>query len=319
MSVITLALLFAVGEGIYRLRERGKRVEILAGREPAELLTRPAEPPQYYALKPDLPDFTNRAGFRDLERRREKQAGTIRVVVIGDSVSMQGRLPFEDLYVRHLQRLLDDEFPGRVEILNCAVTGYNTVQEASLFERTALAYDPDLVLWQIHDNDGNHPVYESERGRYYHRPSSYFASFLGRRLDHLRKKTFIRREGLGDAGYEHQNMLFRWDRVTGDIRRVADLLRARDADLLVFLYPSWPTDDDWDRYGEAGAEIHRQLVAYLETLGVGSVDLLPAFRELDPARYRVEPSDPWHPNARGHQRIAEILLPFLRTRIHEFD
>lgn len=312
VSALTVAVLLTALEGVYRIHEGNKRTEMLAGKKPANLRTQPADPPQYYELKPDVPHFTNSAGFRDLERQVQKPSRVYRVAVIGDSVSMQGKLPFESLYVRHLQRRLAADFGGRVEMLNFAITGYNTTQEASVLTRKALSYAPDLVLWQIHDNDGNHPVYESERGRYYHRPRSYFARFLGMRIDHLRKRMFIRREGLQDASTEEQNMLFRWDRVTGDIGRVAELLRSRNIGLLVFLYPRWPEGNDWKNYGEAGYEIHRAFAAELAVLGITVVDLLPRFTELDPARLRSKPSDPWHPSAEGHIIIAEELMPALR-------
>ena len=107
----------------------------------------------------------------------------------------------------------------------------------------------------------------------------------------------------------------RWDEIVRHFRRAATILSSRGTGMMVFLYPSWPQGDDWTNYGSAGHELHRELVVELESLDVEVVDLLPVFERLDPAVYRVEPEDPWHPNAKGHELIAASLMERLRARL----
>ena len=311
----TFVLLFAIGETVYRVRASSKRADYLAGRDPDTLVTEAAPAPLYYRLKPDFPGFTNAHGFRDLERRVSKERGVYRIAVIGDSVSMQGALPFEQLYVRQLQRKLDSEFPGRAAVLNFGITGYNTAQEAALLEREVLRYEPDLVVWQFHDNDGQHTIYSSGFANYYHRPISYLANYVANKLDHFFCGVTARRSSRGTLTADQRNLVCRWDEIVGHFRDVAALLNARGIGLLVFLHPTWPDGNDWANYGQAGHELRRELVAELESLGVEVVDLLPVFERLDPAAYRVEPTDPWHPNAKGHELIADSLLGPLRTHL----
>lgn len=110
----SLLLVLAVGEGIYRIRAIRMRREWLAGRSETELLTRASTAPLRYELKPNFAETTNSHGFRDLERTLAKPPGVFRIAAIGDSVTMQGALPFEQLYVRQLQRRFDAVAPGRV-------------------------------------------------------------------------------------------------------------------------------------------------------------------------------------------------------------
>ncbi len=311
----TLLLIFAVGETVYRVRASSKRQEYLAGRDPDTLITEAAPAPLYYRLKPDYPGFTNSHGYRDLERRVFKVQGVYRIAVVGDSVSMQGALPFEQLYVRQLQRKLDSEFPGRTEVLNFGITGYNTSQEAALLEREVLPYAPDLVVWQFHDNDGQHTIYGGGFANYFHRPTSYFANYVANKLDHFFCGIKAGRSSRGTLTSDQGNLVCRWNQIVGHLRDVAALLNARGIGMLVILYPTWPDGDDWANYGEAGHELHRELVAELESLGVEVVDLLRVFERVDPAAYRVEPTDPWHPNAEGHELIADSLFSSLRPRV----
>ena len=184
-----------------------------------------------------------------------------------------------------------------------------------MLKREVLRYEPDLVVWQFHDNDGQHTIYNSSLGHYYHRPTSYFASYVANKLDHFFCKVRARRSGRGTLTSDQRNLVCRWDEIVRHFSDVAALVNARDIGLLVFLYPSWPDENDWANYGQAGHELRGDLITALESLGVEVVDLLPVFARLDPAAYRVEPLDPWHPNAKGHELIADSLLGPVRTRL----
>lgn len=116
----TLVLLVALGETAYRLRASSKRHDFLAGRDRDTLVTEAAPAPLYYRLNSDQPGFTNAHGLRDAERRASKEQGVYRIAVIGDSVTMQGALPFEQLYVRQLQ-LVPEALSPRTKGIWCVV------------------------------------------------------------------------------------------------------------------------------------------------------------------------------------------------------
>jgi hypothetical protein len=216
--------------------------------------------------------------------------------------------------VRRLQERFDQELPGRVELLDFGITGYNVEQESALLEREVLAYAPEIVLWQLHDNDGQRTL-SARLAAYHHRPASYLVSEIEEKWAHMRCKREVARSGEQPAGREQRDLLCRWPAVIGALGRAAELLHERGIPLMVFLYPSWPEGDDWARYGAVGRERHRLLIGELERMGVTAVDLLPVLERLDPGPLRVEASDPWHPNAAGHQVIADAIYQPLRELV----
>ncbi|MGH9362744.1 MAG: SGNH/GDSL hydrolase family protein, partial [Thermoanaerobaculia bacterium] len=103
---------------------------------------------------------SNRMGFRDRERAPAKPPGTYRVVVLGDSIAAGYRVErAEEVFPALLERSLAGGPPDRpaVEVLNFAVTGYNTAQEVELLRARALPFSPDLVLLAWCHNDRRPP------------------------------------------------------------------------------------------------------------------------------------------------------------------
>jgi lysophospholipase L1-like esterase len=315
LSATAILLVLAGAEVYHRARAAAKRQSLLAGRRPEELVTRAAPPPLYYDLKPDFPGFTNAQGFRDVPRSVAKPAGRSRIAVVGDSVTMQGELRFDDLYVRQLQRRFDEACAGEVDFLNFGVTGYNTEQEVGLLESRVLPYAPDLVLWQFHDNDAQPSLHSSGFGEFYYRPKSAFFFYVHGKLDNYFCKQKVRGYAEGPLTPDQANLVCRWDEVLGRLAGAVRRLGSLGIPAVVFLYPTWPAGDDWKNYGQAGFDLHRRLSRELQGAGAKVVDLLPVFRDLDPADYRVEPADPWHPNALGHRLIADALFPSLREAV----
>lgn len=104
------------------------------------------------------PGRANRLGYRDRDHALTKPPGTYRIAVIGDSVAAGwGVEQTADLFAPRLERLLNggrgeggggagDGEAQRFEVLNFAVTGYNTAQQVETLASRGLAFDPDLVI-----------------------------------------------------------------------------------------------------------------------------------------------------------------------------
>lgn len=91
----------------------------------------------------------NAEGFRDRDHALEKPDGTLRIAILGDSMSEAFAVPVESTFWSVMARELGQcgALGGRaVEALNFSVSGYGTAQALLTLRRNALKYAPDIVL-----------------------------------------------------------------------------------------------------------------------------------------------------------------------------
>ncbi len=123
------------------------------------------DPERWYSLKPGFVGehnqrllITNSRGYRDREIPVAKPKGTLRILLLGDSVSFGDGVEEPDVYANHLERMLTARFGAPVEIINTALPGNSPYQEYVDLER-ALDFQPDLVLYQFNLNDVVEPYW----------------------------------------------------------------------------------------------------------------------------------------------------------------
>lgn len=94
-------------------------------------------------------------GFRDYEHTKHKKDGTYRIVGLGDSFTFGFGVPFEETYLRILEKEINQSFPDQrhVEIIKTGIPGYCFLQEFMLFKEKGINYNPDLVLIGFDIND----------------------------------------------------------------------------------------------------------------------------------------------------------------------
>jgi lysophospholipase L1-like esterase len=127
----------------------------------------------------------NSDGFRDRDYARPKPPGVRRVVGIGDSFMFGwGVLTGED-YLSVLEARLAEEAPGRWEVLNMAVPGYNTVMEVETLKARGLAYEPDVVVVGFCWNDIDLPNFLRAPSQYLSLERSFLADFVRGRLERV--------------------------------------------------------------------------------------------------------------------------------------
>jgi hypothetical protein len=99
----------------------------------------------------------NAFGMRDVEHTLAKPPGTRRILVLGDSIAAGLGEPFEAIFPRRLEALINRERgeAGRVEGVAAAVPGWNTVAERNYLRAEGLRFEPDLVivLYVTNDNE----------------------------------------------------------------------------------------------------------------------------------------------------------------------
>lgn len=128
---------------------------------------------------------SNSAGLNSPPVDLAKPEGTVRIVVIGDSRSMAEGVPFEELYSRRLEALLNEAHPEtRYEVINGGVSGYSSHQGRVLLEEKLLAYQPDYVtvLFGINDQDLDQGVSDREKALIYDNSLTTLRGFINRSM-----------------------------------------------------------------------------------------------------------------------------------------
>ena len=91
----------------------------------------------------------NSDGLRDREHAKAKPPNTLRIAVLGDSMTEALQVPLEKYFGAVLEQRLNEcrALGGRsVEVINFGVSGYGTAQEFLIYRQRVTAYSPDVVV-----------------------------------------------------------------------------------------------------------------------------------------------------------------------------
>lgn len=107
---------------------------------------------------------TNSFGFRDREHELGKQAGTLRVLVLGDSFMEALQVDAQDAFSALLERELHALLECQVEVINAGVSGWGTDDEVTYLKRRGARLRPDVVLFAatLHND-----ISDNLEGRYH--------------------------------------------------------------------------------------------------------------------------------------------------------
>jgi len=311
----TVAVLCGAAEIALRWRHAQAIRRIAGERDTQELCTtRSPNPRLIYTLVPGRCGANSR-GYIDREHALKKGKGVFRIVVIGDSVAQGRFLTLEQSFPKLLEKRLNNESDSlSYEVIVLARLGYSTSQELVLLEEEAFQYDPDLILWSYVLNDPAHPVYHNcngELGTYYYRPSSYLLHFIAARLFALRERWKGRDCEKEFHAYLH---CVYWNQVASNLERIGRVCRQHGVPVVFVIHPVFQKIDDYSHY--TLRPLHQRLAEAAARNGFTTVDLLGAFEPYKPDELRIERPDwydPWHPNALGHEIIAEFIERALST------
>jgi hypothetical protein len=94
--------------------------------------------------------LSNSRGFRTPEYSLEKEDGTRRVVIIGDSFAFScAGIPFAEHWPQLLEARLQDQRAETVEVLTLAAPGVGPLFERRLWEIEGSRMEPDVLLLQL--------------------------------------------------------------------------------------------------------------------------------------------------------------------------
>lgn len=268
---------------------------------------------------------TNRWGMRDREYALEKPSGTIRIAILGPSHVMGSGVADGETFEAVLEARLNQS-GGRAsayEVLNFGVGDYSLLQELALLDERVLAFQPDVVLIT------NSPIIDQPISKHLRQVIERGAAIPYEDL----------RSILAEAGVPPDrshgfpvpfSMLRRLARESNVAVRMpwweANVrLQKRMSDII-----TWALQHIAETSRRAGAtpayvalDVVRELprdpapvLKRAKQTGFVVLDLLDVYDGLDPAALRVAEWDN-HPNASGHQLIADRLYTEITRRATE--
>ena len=99
----------------------------------------------------------NSFGFRGPEIQVEKPHGTVRILFIGDSITLGGRLHEKDVFVHRIQEKFND-LGQNIEAINAGMGDIGIEQIQAILMGSGLKINPDIVVYLWYLNDNRPPV-----------------------------------------------------------------------------------------------------------------------------------------------------------------
>jgi hypothetical protein len=249
------------------------------------------------------PFRTNRWGMRDRDYELLPPPGTVRIALLGPSYVMGDGVRDEEVFERLVEERLNRELSPRTgvryEILNFAVSRYRPSQQLRLLETKVMSFRPDAVLFISHPTNDYDIV-------------THLATSVTTRVEvPYEFMTDIARRAAVDSTMSEDAAVarlgpFREELLGGTYRRIAEVARAggaRAAWVLLEMPEPSPSREE--------AATVRRLAA---TAGFdATLDLERAYAGHDLETLQIASFD-HHPNAKGHQLIADALYEALVAR-----
>ncbi len=277
----------------------------------------------------DIPIHINASGFRDAPFG-PKQAGTLRIAVLGDSVVFGAGVAAQDRFTERLRGLsLAGGKTG--EFLNLGVNSYAFVHYLGQVERNFEGLDPDAVVlgftlndyqnfnsaWprqivQTQDPPGPHPTVERQLRRW------LAASPGGRFLTDLRDKVMLAWMEHDEREAYHtkwmRKSLEQWARPDVQARmrerlvRMQALLAQRRLPVVFLVFPELNDVEHPDQFGLA----RKTILGLLAELRLPACDPFPIFARAPNPSALFLANDSVHFSPAGHQILANTLAACLR-------
>jgi lysophospholipase L1-like esterase len=251
-----------------------------------------------------VPVEINSTGQRDHEYALLEPPGTLRILMLGDSLTFGWGVRIEETPAKRIESILNASVTkGRFEVINMGVGNYNTAMEVAHFLSKATAWRPDIVVLNYFINDAEStPKRKTNPLTEY----SYAAVMFAGALDNVSRMYF------GKADWkEYYSDLYEpdaagWSAAQTAIKKLADYCRNSGIALMIVNYPELHELDPYPF-----SSITKAIRNVAQANGAPFLDLLPSLRGQDPKALWVSPGDA-HPNGAADARIADAILAALK-------
>ena len=226
--------------------------------------------------------------LRPTDVEKKPASGVFRVAVLGDSVAAAVELPYEQRMFTLVERLGSGGGSSH-EVLNFAVNGYSTGQEAALLETLVGDFDPDLLILQFCMNDF-HPTRFPTRW-FLEYPRSYVLALAGFALDRQLLDGYPSADYWQEIFHDDRNG---WSSIVDGFNRISQYAHVRAIPALVVVFPLL-SQNGWHEADASGR--HDKVVELARSLTLETLDLLPILSQYPVESLRREPWDTFHLNA----------------------
>jgi hypothetical protein len=274
------------------------------------------KPTGYAPLRTNRRDrgLMNARGYRDVERAIPKPPGTRRVVSLGDSFAWGASIEYDDTYGQRVERALNRR-GERWEVVQLAVPGMGTVEQAAQLEDEGFVYGPDVVVlgFVLNDSEDENAAEHrreedwlaDQQARRDRRGALLWRSALYRLVRGRVKATIDDRRRLAAYHSQFAADYPGWIACQQALRRMGELCRQHQVPFVVMIFPLFgnPLDE-----GYPFTEIHEKVAQAAKEAGATVLDLLPFYRGL---RWEILVADgpkDEHPNEIAHRIAAQALL-----------
>ena len=252
----------------------------------------------------------NSNGLRDVEYPHDKPADTVRILMLGDSLTFGWGVKVEDTPSEMLEQSLNKNSRGRrYEVINTGVGNYNTEMEVNFFFDEGIKYDPDIVILNYFINDAE---LRSQRKMNFFLGWSYAYVYLSGRIDVLMRQFFNRSDWSRYYSDLYSGEASGWHIAATNIRQLKEFCDRRGIRMLLANYPEIR---DFTNY--KFMDIHRQLSRLAEDAQIAFVDLLPWVKDLDENTLWVTRADP-HPNRKANRAFSSGIAAGLLQHFPEY-
>jgi hypothetical protein len=233
----------------------------------------------------------------------------------------------EKTYARQAEILLSEARGAPVEVLNMGMPGYNTIHQLAQLRELGLGLQPKIVVVGFLYNDielssaqkgvssstaevsSTRKVKSAVNAAWlWLKQHSLFAAWLSPRLANALRPLGVKGFGqVGEIKDQYVDSNPNWRRMQEALLEMKRLAAERGIELVVMVIPAMA------KFSDAAypiKEYHQAVAGFCRANGIKVLDLLPAFWGGDGTRYWISATD-GHPNAQGHQIIAEALAAYL--------
>jgi len=245
----------------------------------------------------------NSHGHRNKETPITKPSNTIRVVMLGDSLTFGWGVPAEDTVSEQLEVLFNnDENKKAVEVINTGIGNTNTEMQVNRFLADEVAFSPDVVVLNYFINDAE-PIPRPTKSLLMKYSASYV--FFSLRLASVGRMFFG-----GKQWYEYYLDLYQdqevgWQRTKSSFQKLSEYCRSKGIKLVLVNYPEL---HQFNPYPFTSVTQKLEKLAVQES--VPFLDLLPALQEQKEDSLWVNQQDQ-HPNSLACRLISPAIREFL--------